>query len=238
MFFFFNRRLRRIGKRQQEELLKQELKADFVEAELKALRSQMNPHFIFNALNSIQALILKSELESSYDYLVLFSKLVRKTLNYSNEEFISLEAEIDFLRIYLSLEKLRFDDFNFTLEINGDEDVYLPSLTIQPFIENALLHGLQHKADDKKIAIRFEVDEYFIKCVVEDNGIGRKASAEINERLGKEHKSFALKSIEKRLSMYHEEFGDKIGVKITDLEENGKSVGTKVDLILPLKVMY
>ena len=235
----FSYRIRFIRKKQQEELLKRELKADFIEAELRALRSQMNPHFIFNALNSIQALILKSEVESSYDYLVLFSKLVRKTLHYSNEEFISLESEMEFLRIYLKLEKLRFDDdFHFELTVEGDVDISLPSLTVQPFIENALLHGLQHKATNKVLQVSFEVHENHLRCRVVDNGIGRMTSAEINKRLGKEHKSFAIKSIRKRLEMYQSEFGEHIGFELKDLVENDAPAGTEVELILPIKTMF
>lgn len=235
----FTYRIRYIRKKQQEELLKRELKADFIEAELRALRSQMNPHFIFNALNSIQALILKSEVESSYDYLVLFSKLVRKTLHYSNEEFISLESEMEFLRIYLKLEKLRFDDdFHFDLTVEGDTDISLPSLTVQPFIENALLHGLQHKTSNKILKVSFEVHATYLRCRVTDNGIGRLASAEINKRLGREHKSFAIKSIRKRLAMYQSEYGEHIGFELRDLRENGVAMGTEVELILPIRTMF
>ncbi len=127
------------------------LEKELIAINLTALRSQMNPHFIFNALNSIQDLVLKEDTEASYDSIVLFAELIRNTLNYSNQDFISIEKELDFLKVYLQLEKLRFgSDFNYTISFNSTENIDVPSLLIQPFIENALVHGLMHKDGKKK----------------------------------------------------------------------------------------
>lgn len=134
-------------KRQQR---RQQLVTDKLESELKALRSQMNPHFIFNSLNSIQDLVMREDTRKTYDYIVLFSKLVRSTLNYSSLDFIPIEKEVEFLNVYLSLEKLRFqDDFDYEISYEGCEDYAVPSLLIQPFLENALVHGLLHKKGKK-----------------------------------------------------------------------------------------
>lgn len=234
-YLIFKKRIQVIRKKNAEKLEKEQLKANFVEAELRALRSQMNPHFIFNALHSIQALVLSDETENSYDYIVLFSKLVRKTLNYSNEEFIQLDSEIEFIDVYLKLEKLRFgDSFNYTITNNCKSDVLVPSLLIQPFIENALVHGLQHLTTSKNLSISFTKTNQLV-CTIIDNGIGREASKEIKDRQGNKHKSFALKSIEKRLKIYQSEFGDEIGFTITDLTDGINSKGTKVEITIPFK---
>ena len=114
----------------------------------------MNPHFIFNALNSIQDLILQQDTDASYDYIVMFAELVRNTLNYSNQDFISIEKELEFLKVYLQLEKLRFgDQFNFTIIFKEKESLEVPSLMIQPFIENALVHGLIHRKGKKELPL-------------------------------------------------------------------------------------
>lgn len=223
-------------KKTKEKLKQQQIQTDLVEAKLTALRSQMNPHFIFNALNSIQNLILKQDSEASYDYVVLFSKLVRNTLNYSEEEFIALEEEVEFLDIYLQLEKLRFgDDFSYKIINECSEHIEVPSLLVQPFVENALLHGLLSKVGEKKVTIRFSMDDKKLTCTVSDNGIGREKSAEIQQRQGKSNKSFALTAIQKRLDILKKQYGETIGYTFTDLYKNKIDSGTKVIIILPYR---
>lgn len=234
----FRYRIRNIRKRQVEEIRKQQLKAEVIEAELRALRSQMNPHFIFNSLQSIQALILTSELERSYDYLVIFSKMVRKVLHYSNEKFISISSELEFLDLYLKLEELRFeDDFEYSIAYDGEDDILVPSLIIQPFIENALVHGLHHRKENKRLSIKLTLKEN-LHCEIIDNGIGREASKEIQDRQGNQHQSFAIDAIEKRLEMFTQDSDAEIGFKITDLYEGAESQGTKVDIYLPIRRNY
>lgn len=148
---YFKNKLKDKEKKRIAQLEKMSLEKELIAINLTALRSQMNPHFIFNALNSIQDLVLKEDTEASYDSIVLFAELIRNTLNYSNQDFISIEKELDFLKVYLQLEKLRFgSDFNYTISFNSTENIDVPSLLIQPFIENALVHGLMHKDGKKK----------------------------------------------------------------------------------------
>lgn len=228
--FFKNRK---IQERNRIKLEKQVLKSSYLESELKALRAQMNPHFIFNSLNSIQDLILKEDTDASYDYIVLFSELVRNSLTYSDQGYISFEKEVQFLETYLELEKLRFgDDFNYRITFENI-DISLPSLVIQPFIENAILHGLFHKNGSKELLIDFKRHIAGVECTIIDNGVGRKKSHEIQKRQGLKKKSYALDAIKKRLEILGKKNNSKIGFKIIDLEESGNPEGTKIILILP-----
>ena len=231
-------RVKKIQKVNDEQIEKQKLKANLLDTELKALRSQMNPHFIFNSLNSIQDLILKEDTDGSYDYVVLFANLVRNTLNYSNKDFIPIEKELDFLEVYLKLEKLRFgDEFTYEIDYEGNDGVELPSLIVQPFIENALIHGLLHKTGNKKLSIHFKMDDR-LKCTIIDNGVGRKKSQEIHERQGGGHESFALQAIEKRLSILSNKDEDAFGYIVTDLYEGTNPSGTKIEVTIPHRLLY
>ncbi len=227
-----NKRLKAINK---EKLDKQLLKANYIESELKALRSQMNPHFIFNSLNSIQDLILKNDTESSYDYIVLFSDLVRNSLKYSNSGYVTLENEITFLETYLKLEKLRFGNiFNYTISNDCDSTIKIPSLIIQPFVENAIVHGLFHKKGEKKLDIIFTNSSTGVKCEITDNGIGRKKANSIQLRQGTNKESYAVNAIRKRMKILGEKHNKKIDFKIIDLNVEDKSVGTKIIIDLPI----
>lgn len=227
-------RIRAIRKKNKQRLKTQQMQTDVLESELKALRSQMNPHFIFNSLNSIQDLILQEDTDASYDYIVLFADLVRSTLNYSNADFIPFEKEIEFLDIYLSLEKLRFkEDFTYSIDVGNVDGIKVPSMLIQPFIENALLHGLLHKEGSKRLTISFELDEQ-LTCLVEDNGIGREKSKEIRDRQGQSHESFALEAIQKRLLILNEQLPDSQGsYTFEDLYDEQSPAGTRVRIIIP-----
>lgn len=222
----------------QETQKRLEIEKQYKESELKALKSQMNPHFIFNSLNSIQDLILQQNTDSSYDYIVLFAQLVRNTLNYSSKNFISIEKELDFLDIYLRLEKLRFeDDFTYTIEHTNTDGLLVPSLIVQPFIENALIHGLLHKSGKKKLVIDFTFTDHLL-CTVTDNGIGRKEAKKIQKRQGSYHESFALEAIKQRLDILQEQYGTDVGYQVIDLYENGTSKGTKVEIRMPYQKEY
>ncbi|MEO6301559.1 MAG: histidine kinase [Bacteroidia bacterium] len=204
-------------------------------SKLTAIQSQMNPHFIFNSLNSIQDLVLKGDVENSYSYITTFSNLVRRTLNYSDKDFIDFDQEIKLLEIYLSLEKLRFKkDLQYTLETKGIENVMLPPLMIQPFIENALIHGLLHKEGERKLRITFKLNET-LECIIEDNGIGREKAKAIKQRQKVEHESFSGKAIHNRFEILSNVFKGKYGYTYEDLYENNESIGTRVTLKLPIK---
>ncbi len=217
--------------------LEQKLVTDRLESELKALRSQMNPHFIFNSLNSIQDLVMQQDTKNTYDYIVLFSQLVRNTLNYSSLDFIPIEKEIAFLEVYLSLEKLRFkEDFDYSIHCDLPEDYEVPSLLIQPFLENALVHGLMHKHGAKRLDVEFKVKDECVECRIMDNGIGRKRAKEILDRQRGEHKSFATEAIEQRLNLINEQSDSKIAsYKIKDLYKQGEPSGTLVIVTLPIR---
>ncbi len=205
-------------------------------SKLTAIQSQMNPHFIFNSLNSIQDLVLKGDVEKSYSYITTFSNLVRRTLSYSEKDFIDFEQEIKLLEIYLSLEKLRFKkDFNYSLEYQNIDDIMLPPLLIQPFIENSLIHGLLHKEGAKRITIKFIVIEDVLKCIIEDNGVGRERSKAIKLRQKSEHESFSGKAIHNRFEILSNVFKGQYGYYYEDLYSESQPSGTKVTLTIPIK---
>jgi len=208
---------------------------DLAQTKLKAIRSQMNPHFIFNALNSIQNLVLQQDVDKSYDYIVLFSELVRSSLTYSETEFILLSKEIEFLKVYLELEKLRYgEELNYNIEYNGSDDVKIPSLVVQPFIENALLHGLSHKKGVKNISINFTIGEQLI-CTIIDNGIGRAKAEIIKNRQNKQHASFSTKAIKQRMKILSNQYKMEASFKYEDVLIDGIVCGTRVEIIMPFQ---
>lgn len=212
-----------------------QIKAELYTSKLTALKSQMNPHFIFNSLNSIQALILKEDVKNSYDYIVKFSTLVRNTLSYSDKSFIDFNDEVQLLNMYLDLEKLRFKEgLNFDLNIQGEISGYVPPLLIQPFVENAIKHGLLHANGKKELNIDFKLGDVLL-CSVEDNGIGRIKSMEIKKRQGRKHNAFSVNALEQRFNILNEIHGSQIGFTIIDLVTNNKPSGTRVEIRIPIK---
>ncbi len=211
------------------------LKRKMMRAEQKALRSQMNPHFIFNALNSIRRYILENDSDNADFYLTSFATLMRKVLDNSKLEFIPLEEEIDTLKIYLELEKMRFDDsFNFQVELQDNlpiSNFQVPPMIIQPILENAIWHGLAPLKKDGLLKLIFKKeDENSLTCIVEDNGIGRKKAAETAQRrVG--HKSTGVKNLQERLHLLNSVGLVDIMYNVLDLyDEKGNSNGTKVEL--------
>jgi len=202
---------------------------------LTAIQSQMNPHFIFNSLNSIQDLVLKGDVDNSYTYITTFSNLVRRTLNYSDKDFIDFDQEIKLIELYLSLEKLRFkEDLDFSINTNDIDDIMIPPMLIQPFIENALVHGLLHKEGVKKLKINFILTDVLI-CEIIDNGIGREKALEIKKRQRANHESFAVNAIKRRFSILREHYKGELGFVMEDILIDNKVEGTKVTLKIPIK---
>jgi len=239
VIFYFRKKIKTKEKERITQLEKISLKNELINLNLTALRSQMNPHFIFNALNSIQDLILKQDTDASYDYIVMFAQLVRNTLSYSSQDFISIEKELDFLKVYLQLEKLRFGEvFTYVIAYDGIENLEVPSLLVQPFIENALVHGLLHRTGEKQLNIRFTFVDNTLRCVIIDNGIGRKKASEIASRQGNHHVSFALSAIEKRMKIFKKQYNQNIGYHVEDLVKNEIAIGTKVVLTMPFKRIF
>lgn len=209
-----------------------ELSLRAVELEQKALRSQMNPHFIFNALNSIYSFVLGNESEKAAKFLVHFSKLIRHILDSSRNEFIALEDEISMLKYYMELEQLQKEQvFNFVFTIDEEidqEEIFIPSMIIQPYIENAIIHGVRHLKDRKgriEIKLRMESEEQLI-CEVIDNGIGRTASMET--KIGKSHHSVGIKNTKERIELLRAKSGIELSIEVVDLGQ-----GTKVQMKLP-----
>lgn len=216
---------------------KEQLKGELAHSKLTALKSQMNPHFIFNALNAIQDLILKQEVEQSYNYIAKFSSLVRRTLNYSDQEFISFEDEMKLINTYLELESLRFKEgFSYTIDKNGVQDILIPPMLLQPLIENGVKHGLLHKKGNKSLKVSFRLEEVLI-CEIEDNGIGRAAAESINSKR-KKYQSFGNKAVKKRFEIFYEMFPDQVGLIYEDLYKDGIAVGTIARLRMPFKREY
>lgn len=225
VFLFLGFRKRQKIKSEQKEIL---LKAEISETELKALRAQMNPHFIFNALNSIADYINKNDARSADYYLGKFAKLMRGILENSEEKEISLSEELKMLEFYMDLESLRFKNkFNYEVKIADDinpENTLIPPMILQPFVENSILHGLAKKENDGKITIHIDKTEDLLKCTIEDNGIGRKNP---NENL---NKSYGVKLTRERIALFDKSKNSDSGVFYTDLE-----TGTRVELRLPLE---
>lgn len=218
-----------------------EMENAMLELEQKALRLQMNPHFIFNALNSIQGLIATQDTKSARYYLAKFSKLMRRVLENSRETHISLEREIDSLEVYLDLERFcggeKFDFDIQTDEKLNPEETLIPPMLIQPFVENAIIHGINHLENRKgKITLRFVRDENTLTCEIIDNGIGRAEARNVNKHRVPGHKSTALAVTEERLNVLKGSGGgDTVGLEIKDLyKEAGIAAGTQVTIKIPL----
>ncbi|GAA4279444.1 hypothetical protein GCM10022259_41690 [Aquimarina mytili] len=209
----------------------------------KALRAQINPHFIFNSLNSIQNLILSNDKESAVKYLNKFSLLMRNLLESSIETSVILSEEIKLLKKYLELESLRFDNtFNYTIELEENlnpDAIEIPMLIVQPFIENAILHGLLNKnGTDKNLAIRFKTKQNTIICEVEDNGVGRSNSSEINSILKKTNKSRGVEVTKKRLQLLDPSKNENNIEFIDKTDHTGQPLGTKVIIKIPTEYSF
>jgi tetratricopeptide (TPR) repeat protein len=209
------------------------------ELEQKVLRAQMNPHFIFNSLNSVQHYILSNQTQYAYDYLARFSTLIRQVLVNSEQSAIYLQKEIELLEIYIELEQRRFQN-RFSYEIIYDkrlllDQIEVPVMLIQPFVENAIWHGIMNMDKDKKgqLKVSFAFEQDVLKITVEDNGIGRKAAEKLKKN--NEYDSVGMLFSQKRLEMMKLVSGKNSKIMVTDLyNEDGSAKGTKVDIILPV----
>ena len=217
-----------------------ERKVEMSKIELKAMRSQMNPHFIFNSLNSIQHYIIHNKSDEATKYLSKFARLIRMILNNSDKPTVTVGEDIDTLRLYMELEQMRFEDkFEYDIvvdkSVDPDYDI-MPPLLMQPYVENAILHGLNPKPEKGKLIIHIYSENNFLICTITDNGIGREKSSEIKRTMPtKNHKSIGMKITEERLKILNEINASKLSVTITDLKnEQQVSEGTKVELFIPL----
>lgn len=203
--------------------------------DLKALRSQMNPHFIFNALNSVNNFIAKNDELNANKYLVRFSKLMRSILDNSDLDYIPLSKEVEVLDLYLQLENMRFPDkFSFKFEVDEQinvNDYEVPPMLIQPHIENAIWHGLRYKETDGILKVNLTQENDCLKITVEDNGIGRKKSQELKTKNQQSTQSRGIKNTQKRMEILSKIYKQEIKLQITDSEDYDS--GTKVDIWIP-----
>lgn len=235
----------KISEAKAEEIAKQneikllEINKMLAESQLMALRAQMNPHFVFNCLNSIQECIVTEKYGEASKYLNKFSKLFRSVLNNSGKKLVCIDEEIEVLELYLELEQMRFEQ-SFTYEMIIDEDlerdeILLPSMLLQPYVENALWHGLMHKDGERKMKIIFKrINDEIFRCTIDDNGIGRKKSYELKEQQSKakRHESKGLKISKDRLSLIELQ-GYHASINIVDkYDTDGQATGTMVEIEL------
>jgi LytS/YehU family sensor histidine kinase len=230
----------------QRQLKKRALeKAEFVhktaELELQSLRAQLNPHFMFNSLNAIQELILKEDNDNSHLYLSRFSDLLRMLLDNASLPFISIRKELVFLELYLSLENLRIPNLRYSFDVDPNinlDNIMIPNMMLQPYIENAIWHGLSYKKNDRNLKIRVHQDGACTTFEIEDNGIGRKKAAELKSLYRKGHKSKGMELLSKRFGLLSKEYGTTIRAEIFDLaNDNDEATGTLVKLNIPFSLM-
>jgi LytS/YehU family sensor histidine kinase len=224
-----------------DEQRKTEFTRQLAAIEMRALQAQMNPHFIFNSINSIQGFILKNKIDEAIGYLKDFAKILRQTLENASKEFITLAEELQYIQYYLSLELMRFDQ-KFKVDIRLPEGInpqciQLPPIIIQPYVENAIRHGLIHKEDGVGLLIiEFKTNQDELTCIIEDNGVGRKMSGEIESWKQQTHKSQSTRITQDRIDLLNKSTqSNKYKVTIVDLYDNqGNGLGTRVEIILPL----
>ncbi|MCB0447108.1 MAG: histidine kinase, partial [Gelidibacter sp.] len=199
----------------------------------------MNPHFIFNSLNSIKRYIIDSEKEHAVFYLNKFSKLIRKILASTMEKESSLAEELETMKLYVNIENIRFNNtINFELNVDDTlnlSSIKLPSLITQPFIENAIWHGLSLKENNRTLMLNVQkINENQLKIDIIDNGIGRDKSAEIKKKKLLKRTSIGIKLSEERLKHFSENYKSASDIQFTDLYDKNTPIGTKVTLLIPL----
>ncbi|MBS1621135.1 MAG: histidine kinase [Bacteroidetes bacterium] len=213
-------------------------KQKILETEMTALRSQMNPHFIFNSLNSIENFMMQNEKRLAISYLNKFARLIRMILDSSRAELVPLTKDLEALKLYVDLEQLRFKNkFNFRLEVNPEllrDNYRVPPLLIQPYVENAIIHGIAHsEKKDLYVSVTVTLLDEYIQYIVLDNGIGRQMSGSYNQQNKPNHKSLGLAITSERIKIFNKENRANGQVTITDLfDNNHQPSGTEVDIFI------
>lgn len=232
--------LKRKNEKLQNERIHKDLEHRATELEMQALRAQMNPHFIFNCLSSINRFILKNESDKASDYLTRFSRLIRLVLINSQKPLIVLEDEIEMLRLYLEMEQLRFKNtFDYSIIYNNDiepSNILLPPLLLQPFCENAIWHGLMHKEGHGQLSIAFSMRNNVLNCTIEDNGVGRARAAAFQSKSAEKIKSLGIKLTADRLALFNEDRSVQTFYSIQDVKDKtGYITGTRVTVEIRYK---
>jgi LytS/YehU family sensor histidine kinase len=211
------------------------IEKELFEIQQKALQLQMNPHFIFNSLNAIQSFVIANDTDKAIHYLSKFSQLMRLILTNSGETSIPLKEELKAVRHYIDIERLRFDN-KFDCQISVDpeidqEFIEIPPMIIQPFVENAILHGLIHSNAEGHIKIDIRLQDDYLFCSIEDNGVGREKAQQIRESSGIKRKSRGVIITKERLEILNKQSQDKFAVRVIDLKDAaGNPTGTRVEL--------
>ena len=233
--------LKRRNEKLKGEQIQNQLKQKASELEMQALRAQMNPHFIFNSLNSINRFILQNNKAQASEYLTKFSRLVRLILQNSQAPLISLESELEALQLYLELEELRFDHhFEFKINIDHEIDteiIEVPPMIIQPYAENAIWHGLMHKEEKGHLLIQLSLEEDEILCCkITDDGVGRKKAAELKSKSASTHKSMGMRITAERIAILQQKKQLDSNILIKDLVfPDGNPAGTEVLIKIPIR---
>lgn len=231
IYVILSMRLRKMRQSQQREIERIQLENELRLSRETALKSQMNPHFIFNVLNSIKAYIYKNDKQKASEYLNDFSALIRTFLNMSHKTNISLHEELNLLKLYIHLEAMLLkEDFNYEMHVDERIDLmqtFIPSLILQPLVENAFKHGLHHKKGNKQLSIHVSIKDGKLHIEITDNGIGRTASYELQQNNRTEHHSFAGMAIEKRIALLNKDT-KIVDLEVSDLYANEVATGTKV----------
>ncbi|MCB9251971.1 MAG: histidine kinase [Flavobacteriales bacterium] len=219
--------------------IKHKQKANML-VKLQSLRTQMNPHFIFNSLNSVNNFIAKNDERSANKYLSDFSKLMRSVLKNSDQDFVTFTTEIETLRIYLELEHFRFGDkFEYRLTVSSDietEAFQVPPMLIQPYIENAIWHGLRYREEKGMLEVNFFIKDQKLFCTIRDNGIGRKRSSELKTVNQKSYQSTGIKNTKERIEILNKLHKTTLGIEIEDLWDGEDAAGTLVKISLPYRL--
>lgn len=242
IYWLYRINIKKIEKRNQLVLDKINLEKNVNKSKLKAIKSQMNPHFFYNALNTLQSFILSNEKRLAIDYLSKFSNLTRTILEMTEKDFISISEEVKTLQLYLDIEKGRFDeDFSYEIQVGKNidqESIKIPTMLLQPYVENAVKHGLLHKQGDKKVIISFETQNNELLISIDDNGIGRQKSNELNQIKNKNHQSFATEALQNRIDLLNEYNHKNISLKIIDKQnQQNQPTGTLVEIIIPINII-
>ncbi len=219
-----------------EQALTMTYERNLAEVQMEALRAQMNPHFLFNTMNSINHYILKNEAEAASTYLTKFSRLIRLVLQNSRSNTVKLADELEALRLYIEIEKLRFDtDYELFIGENVNlEKINVPPMMLQPYVENAIWHGLMHKTDDRKLSISVTRDDHYLNIIIKDNGIGRKAAKQYQQLNGRK-KSYGMQITRDRIGLVNHLYAAKTDIEIIDVvNHRGEAAGTEIVISMPV----
>ncbi len=234
---FINRLL--LSKAKKTERLKAEFEHQLSEIQMQALRAQMNPHFLFNSLNSIKYFAISKSKDETAAYLSKFSLLVRAILNNSKSRTISLKDELDALQLYIEIEHLRLDGkFDYQIDIDSGihiKQAQIPPMILQPYVENAIWHGLMHKDGRGKLLVQVKDMGHQIQCIIEDNGIGRLKASEFRGKQTDHKKSVGMQITSDRIALINRIYQIDTQVHVIDLmDEHGTATGTRVVINIPL----